>query len=509
MNRRRFIGALKILGIGGAIGCGGIGAYAFKRMGRAPNLDDKICGDDNEKCDMKFDEILRQNGRNFLTSSDDYYILSDDEKAQTRYEIGENDDILKLNPSSNLIAKDDNISKNIDMINSQNLHENQSVKLNLSASDKLVANQQSNKNLDNQNQQSNTNNSTDFTHNLSQPAKQISTKISNQIRSYRILHSPNFKNGAFVSQQSNEILNKKQNILRTWWRYFTADTSRAIPKMVLPTIKECYLSAPENSVTWLGHSSYFIKFGGVKILIDPVFSDFAAPVWFANRAFAGTSIFGVEDFGNIDILAITHDHYDHLDYATIRAMQGHYKCLICGLGVGSYLENWGVEAEKIYEFDWGQSARFDGLQVHFTPGQHFSGRGFMRNVTLWGGFVFENNLQRIYVSGDTGYGAIFSKIREKFGGFDLAMLECGQYNLAWQGLHSRPPLTDKIAREIGAKRVIAGHNSRFRLSAHPWNEPYFAMENFSQDGVYELMYPKIGQICQIYGENKFEKWWKS
>ena len=200
MNRRRFIGALKILGIGGAIGCGGIGAYAFKRMGRAPNLDDKICGDDNEKCDMKFDEILRQNGRNFLTSSDDYYILSDDEKAQTRYEIGENDDILKLNPSSNVIAKDDNISKNIDMINSQNLHKNQSVKLNLSASDKLVANQQSNKNLDNQNQQSNTNNSTDFTHNLSQPAKQISTKISNQIRSYRILHSPNFKNGAFVSQ---------------------------------------------------------------------------------------------------------------------------------------------------------------------------------------------------------------------------------------------------------------------------------------------------------------------
>ena len=509
MNRRRFIGALKILGIGGAIGCGGIGAYAFKRMGRAPNLDDKICGDDNEKCDMKFDEILRQNGRNFLTSSDDYYILSDDEKAQTRYEIGENDDILKLNPSSNLIAKDDNISKNIDMINSQNLHENKSVKLNLSTSDKLVANQQSNKNLDNQNQQSNTNNSTDFTHNLSQPAKQISTKISNQIRSYRILHSPNFKNGAFVSQQSNEILNKKQNILRTWWRYFTADTSRAIPKMVLPTIKEYYLSAPENSVTWLGHSSYFIKFGGVKILIDPVFSDFAAPVWFANRAFAGTSIFGVEDFGNIDILAITHDHYDHLDYATIRAMQGHYKCLICGLGVGSYLENWGVEAEKIYEFDWGQSARFDGLQVHFTPGQHFSGRGFMRNVTLWGGFVFENNLQRIYVSGDTGYGAIFSKIREKFGGFDLAMLECGQYNLAWQGVHSRPPLTDKIAREIGAKRVIAGHNSRFRLSAHPWNEPYFAMEKFSQNGAYELMHPKIGQICQIYGENKFEKWWKS
>ena len=509
MNRRRFIGALKILGIGGAIGCGGIGAYAFKRMGRAPNLDDKICGDDNEKCDMKFDEILRQNGRNFLTSSDDYYILSDDEKAQTRYEIGENDDILKLNPSSNLIAKDDNISKNIDMINSQNLHKNQSVKLNLSASDKLVANQQSNKNLDNQNQQSNTNNSTDFTHNLSQPAKQISTKISNQIRSYRILHSPNFKNGAFVSQQSNEILNKKQNILRTWWCYFTANTSRAIPKMVLPTIKECYLSAPENSVTWLGHSSYFIKFGGVKILIDPVFSDFAAPVWFANRAFAGTSIFGVDDFGDIDILAITHDHYDHLDYATIRAMQGHYKCLICGLGVGSYLEDWGVAAEKIYEFDWGQSARFDGLQVHFTPGQHFSGRGFMRNVTLWGGFVFENNLQRIYVSGDTGYGAIFSKIREKFGGFDLAMLECGQYNLAWQGLHSRPPLTDKIAREIGAKRVIAGHNSRFRLSAHAWNEPYFAMEKFSQDGVYELMYPKIGQICQIYGENKFEKWWKS
>lgn len=509
MNRRRFIGALKILGIGGAIGCGGIGAYAFKRMGRAPNLDDKICGDDNEKCDMKFDEILRQNGRNFLTSSDDYYILSDDEKAQTRYEIGENDDILKLNPSSNLIAKDDNISKNIDMINSQNLHENKSVKLNLSTSDKLVANQQSNKNLDNQNQQSNTNNSTDFTHNLSQPAKQISTKISNQIRSYRILHSPNFKNGAFVSQQSNEILNKKQNILRTWWRYFTADTSRAIPKMVLPAIKECYLSTPENSVTWLGHSSYFIKFGGVKILIDPVFSDFAAPVWFANRAFAGTSIFGVDDFGDIDILAITHDHYDHLDYATIRAMQGHYKCLICGLGVGSYLEDWGVAAEKIYEFDWGQSARFDGLQVHFTPGQHFSGRGFMRNVTLWGGFVFENNLQRIYVSGDTGYGTIFSKIREKFGGFDLAMLECGQYNLAWQGLHSRPPLTDKIAREIGAKRVIAGHNSRFRLSAHAWNEPYFAMENFSQDGVYELMYPKIGQICQIYGENKFEKWWKS
>lgn len=126
MNRRRFIGALKILGIGGAIGCGGIGAYAFKRMGRAPNLDDKIC-DDKQKCDIKFDEILRQNGRDFLILRDDYYVLSDDEKAQTRYEIGENDDILKLNPSSNLIAKDDNVFV---VANLQNLDKNQSDKPN-------------------------------------------------------------------------------------------------------------------------------------------------------------------------------------------------------------------------------------------------------------------------------------------------------------------------------------------------------------------------------------------
>lgn len=325
----------------------------------------------------------------------------------------------------------------------------------------------------------------------------------------RIAKSPHYKNGHFECIEPIEILNKKRNVFKAWWKYFSADKSVSVPDFAMPTIKENYQNMRDFSVAWLGHSSYFAKFGGAKILIDPVFSPYASPIFFANRAFKGTSIFEAKDFGDIDILVITHDHYDHLDYNTIKAIKDKFKVVVCGLGVGSYLRDWGVSRDKIMEFDWWESAEILGLKITFVPAQHFSGRLFKRNLTLWGGFVFENKGKSLYTSGDTGYGKIFEQIGQKFGGFDLATIECGQYNAAWPGVHSKPELSDKIARDIGAKRVIAGHSGKFRLSSHAWNDPYLQMQKFSSDKKYELLTPRIGEICEIYGENKTQKWWEN
>lgn len=324
----------------------------------------------------------------------------------------------------------------------------------------------------------------------------------------RIAKSPHFKNGHFECIEPLEILNKKEGVLRAWWKYFTEDKGVAVPKFPLPATKMPYQNMRDFSVAWLGHSSYFARFGGVSVLIDPVFSDFAAPVWFANRAFKGTSIFGAEDFGDFDILIITHDHYDHLDYVTIKALNGRFESVLCGLGVGGYLKDWGVEVAKIREFDWYESAEIAGLTITFLPAQHFSGRFLNRNVTLWGGFALQKGAKSLYISGDSGYGKIFAEFGERFGDFDLALLDCGQYNPAWSGVHANPAQVDKIAREIRAKRIIAGHNGRFCLSSHAWDEPYRAMSELAKGGNYEILTPQIGEICEIYGENHTYKWWE-
>lgn len=174
----------------------------------------------------------------------------------------------------------------------------------------------------------------------------------------------------------------------------------------------------------------------------------------------------------IDLLIISHDHYDHLDYATIKALMPKVKRVVTPLGVGSHLRYW-EESAIISEADWNQSVQVsDELTVHVLPARHFSGRGLKRNQTLWASFMFVTPQQKIYYSGDSGYGPHFKAIGEQFGEVDLAIMENGQYDQDWKYIHMMPEETAQAADDVHARAVLPGHAGRFVLAKHTWDDPY-------------------------------------
>jgi L-ascorbate metabolism protein UlaG (beta-lactamase superfamily) len=190
-------------------------------------------------------------------------------------------------------------------------------------------------------------------------------------------------------------------------------------------------------VVWFGHSSLLIKAGQGNILIDPLFSNHAGPVPGVVTAFAGTMNYNVKDMPQIDVLIISHDHYDHLDYRTLKKLKDHIKLAIVPEGVGADLRYWGFDRKKVIELNWKQSVTLPGgLVITATPAQHKSNRTYSSvNKTLWASYVIQSGSYKLFYSGDSGYGPHFKQIGKQYGPFDLALLECGQFSPNWPWTH--------------------------------------------------------------------------
>lgn len=285
-----------------------------------------------------------------------------------------------------------------------------------------------------------------------------------------------------------------------------------IPDKNIPTVKTDLknLSPQENVVIWLGHSSIYIQQDGLRILVDPVLSGYASPLPFIVRAFPGTTLYTPDDFPDIDLLVISHDHWDHLDYETVTALRPRVKQVVCPLGVDGHLVGWGFADEKVHELDWFEKYRFDErLTVCLTPGRHFSGRLLKRNQTLWGGFAFIFKGRKLFYSGDGGYGKHFRMIGERFGSFDLALMENGQYDKAWHDVHMFPEETAQAAEEIGAKVVIPVHAGKFNICRTAWYVPYESITEASTGRQYRLLTPRIGEpVLSDKPEREYKQWWK-
>jgi L-ascorbate metabolism protein UlaG (beta-lactamase superfamily) len=251
--------------------------------------------------------------------------------------------------------------------------------------------------------------------------------------------------------------------------------------------------------------------GGKRILIDPVFSSSAAPVSFANKAFAGTNLYTAEDMPEIDYLLISHDHWDHLDYPTIIAMQPKIKNVICGLGVGAYFEQWGFEERRIHEADWFTTLEMErDFVVHVLPARHFSGRLLIRNKTLWTAFALITPNRRIFYSGDGGYGPHIKKIGEMLHGFDVAIMENGQYDKQWPYIHMMPEEVAQAAEELNAKALLPGHSGKFAIANHSWDEPFKRITDASRNKNYRLLTPIIGEPVDLENQQQiFSRWWEN
>lgn len=340
-------------------------------------------------------------------------------------------------------------------------------------------------------------------------------RLPSGARLKKILASPHYFTDHFecltpIKIMSDDTQDREDRFTATW-KFLFGDKTALMPPVPVPTVKTDLksLNPGDDCAIWMGHSTIYLQLAGRRILIDPVFSPYASPIFFVNRAFEGTNIYSEDDFPTIDILAITHDHWDHLDYSTITSLRPKIKHVLCPLGVGEYFEQWGFDNDDITEEDWFHAIDFGhGLMAHILPSQHFSGRMFTQNPTEWCAFAFVTASQKIFCSGDGGYSDHFKKIGRHFGGFDLAFIENGQYNKAWHAIHLLPNETAQAAQDLMASKVVPIHAGKFALSRHVWNEPYRELVAESVDKNYKLLTPRIGELINFYGEQDFQPWFE-
>lgn len=329
----------------------------------------------------------------------------------------------------------------------------------------------------------------------------------------RITRSANQSDGKFHNQIDTPMLTTDQSQLSIMLGDTFDKKGQLRPPGVIPTVKTDLraLDPSQDLVIWLGHSSYFVQLGGQRILIDPVFSTNASPIPLTNVAFDGTSIYTAEDMPAIDFLLITHDHYDHLDYPTIQALQPKVRQVVAGLGVGAHFEAWGYDPQVVHEADWydtvGQAPK---LQIHVTPARHFSGRTFTRDKSLWVGFALVSAQRRIFFSGDSGYAPHFAEIGRRYGPFDWVALDGGQYDTRWANVHMNPEQAAQAADDLHTRALTPGHVGRFSISAHDWDDPFKRITAASRGKAYALWTPEIGRPVYLDGRRQaFSPWWLS
>lgn len=338
-------------------------------------------------------------------------------------------------------------------------------------------------------------------------------KVAKGERLLKMNDSPNYSEGKFQNLSHTPSLSPGYSMNKVLYQFFLGKHPRTRPDTPIPSIKTDLKnrSIHEDILVWFGHSSYYFQLNGKRFLVDPVFSGNASPIKGSNKSFAGSDIYTPEDFPGIDYLLISHDHYDHLDYKSIIALKPQINQIICGLGVGAHFEHWGFPENQIIEKDWNESFELDNdIVIHTTPARHFSGRKFARNNTLWLSFVVEATNFRMFVGGDGGYDVHFSEIGKRFGGFDLAILENGQYNPAWHEIHMLPEETWTAAKDLNARKLLPVHSGKFKLAFHPWDEPLSTLQQLQREYPGPgLLTPRIGQIVHLRDEKQeFDAWWQ-
>lgn len=264
----------------------------------------------------------------------------------------------------------------------------------------------------------------------------------------------------------------------------------------------------DNAYIWIGHSTILFRVDGKNLLFDPVFGS-AAPVSFAVPRFQ-KPVLSLQDLPPIDEVFISHDHYDHLSYDAMLFFKDQKQTTFhVPLGVSHYLIGWGIEAERITELDWWDESKVDDIQVVCTPSQHFSGRTGPRGLrTLWASWVLKTETVSIYFSGDSGYDIHFKEIGEKYGPFDIAFMETGQYNPIWKLSHMFPEESAQGGVDLRAKAVHPIHWGTFKLANHSWDDPVKRIVAKATTLSLPLSIPKQGEIVPLPVHVTDQRWFE-
>ncbi|QQZ40687.1 MBL fold metallo-hydrolase [Pseudomonas sp. SK3(2021)] len=277
---------------------------------------------------------------------------------------------------------------------------------------------------------------------------------------------------------------------------------------VQPLTLEQLLAAPNRSVYRLGHSTVLLKLHDKFWITDPVFAERASPVqWAGPKRFHQPPI-SLDELPPIEAVILSHDHYDHLDHQTVLKLADKTCNFLTPLGVGDTLVKWGVPADKVRQLDWWEGTEVDGIRFIATPSQHFSGRGlFDGNNTLWASWVMIDGDSRIFFSGDSGYFDGFKRIGERYGPFDLTLMETGAYNVEWPGVHMQPEQTLQAHIDLKGHWLLPIHNGTFDLSMHAWYEPFDRILSLAWERSIAIATPQMGEAFNLSHPQRGHAWW--
>jgi L-ascorbate metabolism protein UlaG (beta-lactamase superfamily) len=328
--------------------------------------------------------------------------------------------------------------------------------------------------------------------------------------------SPQYAGGRFRNTHPRPANSPKPNT-KTLLKFFfnkPPNSEPASPLPIQPLSRAELEVAPEHSLYRLGHSTMLMKLRGGWWMTDPVFAERASPFSFAGPKRFHAPPIALKDLPPLRGVILSHDHYDHLDHAAIRALIPRTGMFLCPLGVGDRLAAWGVSAEKIIQHDWWQASEVDGLRLTATPAQHFSGRGLRDgNRTLWSSWVIEDlqNTQalRMFFSGDGGYFDGFAEIGRRFGPFQLTLMETGAYDEHWPYVHMHPAQSLQAHKDLGGHWLLPIHNGTFNLAMHAWWDPFEQILNLGQQHGIAIATPMMGERLDLDAPHAGTPWWRA
>ncbi|MCC8557385.1 MBL fold metallo-hydrolase [Xanthomonas vesicatoria] len=325
--------------------------------------------------------------------------------------------------------------------------------------------------------------------------------------------SPQFRNGRFRNALPTRL--SQPGVLgglRLLWEVLFNKPAHTVPSRALPVtpLTAAQLqAAPDRSLHRLGHSTVLMKLRGGLWLTDPVFSERASPFPFAGPKRFHAPPIALDALPPLAGVILSHNHYDHLDRATIRALADRVGVFVAPLGVGDLLVRWGVDPAKVRQLDWWQSVQIDGLTLTATPSRHFSGRGlFDRDRTLWCSWAIQDADLRVFFSGDGGYGPHFKTIGQRLGPFDVALIENGAYDQLWPDVHMQPEQSLQAFIDIGGRTLLPIHNGTFDLAMHAWTEPLDRILALADSANVAMATPCMGERVDLTAPANRVRWWR-